>query len=179
MIMLMKNNTTSRKRAEMVKAPALKSSVETSGTVDGPAPYRTPLPAYEGISRAPAEDTKVITIGKGVVFSGKVIEADHVKLEGKADGEIIAKTVELSSSGSLDGNVKCDTFIVAGAFSGEATVSGSLSVKNTGKIKGKISYGSLAVEAGGAVLGTLEQPETKDLPNTLPEKLVSKSPNPE
>ena len=177
MIMLMKNNTTSRKRAEMVKAPALKSSVETSGTVDGPAPYRTPLPAYEVISRAATEDTKVITIGKGVVFSGKVIEADHVKLEGKADGEIIAKTVELSSSGSLDGNVKCDTFIVAGAFSGEATVSGSLSIKCSGKIEGKASYGSLAVEAGGAVLGTFEQGKTRVLPDIPLEKIVSKSPN--
>ncbi len=179
MIMLIKNNTTSSKRAEMFNAPAVRGSVETSGTVDNPTPYRPPLPAYEGISRAPAEDTKVITIGKGVVFSGKVIEADHVKLEGKADGEVTAKTVELSSSGSLDGNVKCDTFIVAGAFSGEATVSGSLSVKSTGKIEGKISYGSLAVEAGGAVLGTLEQAKTKDLPDTPSERLVSKSPNPE
>ena len=175
----MKNNGTTGKRAEMSKAPVLKGLVETSGTVDNPTPYRSPLPAYEGISRAPAEDTKVITIGKGVVFSGKVIEADHVKLEGKADGELAANAVELTSSGSLDGNVKCDTFIVAGAFSGEATVSGSLSVKSTGKIEGKISYGSLAVEAGGAVLGTLEQPETADLPDTPPEKLVSKSPNPE
>ena len=179
MIMLMKNNGASSKRSEIFNASPLKGSVATSGMVDNPTPSRTPLPAYEGMSRAPAEDTKVITIGKGVVFSGKVIEADHVKLEGKADGELTAKTVELSSSGSLDGNVKCDTFIVAGAFSGEATVSGSLSVKSTGKIEGKTSYGSLAVEAGGAVLGTLEQPETKDLPDTPPEKPVSKSPNPE
>ena len=176
--MLMKNNGASGKQTvEILNASPLKGSVATSGMVDNPTPSRTPLPAYEGISRAPAEDTEVITIGKGVVFSGKVIEADNVKLEGKADGELAAKTVELSSSGSLDGNVKCDAFIVAGAFSGEATVSGSLSVKSTGKIEGKISYGSLAVEAGGAVLGTLEQPETKDLPDTPPEKFVSKSPN--
>ena len=110
MTMLMKNNGASSKRSEIFNASPLKSSVATSGMVDNPTPSRTPLPAYEGISRAPAEDTKVITIGKGVVFSGKVIEADHVKLEGKADGELAAKTVELSSSGSLDGNVKCDTF---------------------------------------------------------------------
>ena len=91
--MLIKNNGASSKRAEMFNALAVRGSVETSGTVDKPTPYRPPLPAYEGISRAPAEDTKVITIGKGVVFSGKVIEADHVKLEGKADGELTAKTV--------------------------------------------------------------------------------------
>ena len=90
--MLMKNNGASSKRPEIFNASALKGSVATSGMVDNPTPSRTPLSAYEGISRAPAEDTKVITIGKGVVFSGKVIAADHVKLEGKADGELTAKT---------------------------------------------------------------------------------------
>ena len=90
--MLMKNNGASSKRSELFNASPLKGSVATSGMVDNPTPYRTPLPAYEGISPAPAEDTKVITIGKGVVFSGKVIEAENVKLEGKADGKIASKT---------------------------------------------------------------------------------------
>ena len=92
MTMLMKNNGASSKRSEIFNASPLKGSVATSGMVDNPTPSRTPLPAYEGISRAPAGDTKVITIGKGVVFSGKVIEADNVKLEGKADGKIASKT---------------------------------------------------------------------------------------
>ena len=92
MTMLMKNNNTSSKRPEMFNASGLKGSVETSGTTDRPTPYRSPLPAYEEISRAAEKDTKVITIGKGVVFSGKVIKADHVKLEGKADGIIASKT---------------------------------------------------------------------------------------
>ena len=159
--MLMKNNSVSSKRPEPSKEPVLKSFSESSNSVDIPASHRAPLPFYDETPTFVAKDTKVITIGTGVVFSGKVIEADNVKLEGKADGEITARTIELSSAGSLDGNVKCDTLIVAGTFSGEASVAGSLSVKSTGKIAGKISYGSLDVEAGGAVLGTLEQGEAK------------------
>ena len=62
-----------------------------------------------------------------------------------------------------------------GTFSGEAAVTGSLSVKSTGRIEGKISYGSLAVEAGGAVLGTLEQGETKNLSPTPLEEFVEPS----
>ena len=65
--MLMKNNGASSKRPEIFNASGLKGSVATSGMVDNPTPSRTPLPAYEGISRAPAEDTKVITIGKAMV----------------------------------------------------------------------------------------------------------------
>ena len=176
--MLMKNNSVSSKRPNPSKEPVLKSFSESSNSIDMPAPHRAPLPVYDETPPSVAHETKVITIGSGVVFSGKVIEADNVKLEGKADGEITAKTVELSSAGSLDGNIRCDTLIVAGTFSGEATVTGSLSVKSTGKIAGKISYGSLDVESGGAVLGTLEQGEAKRLPSTPLDKFVGPASKP-
>ena len=90
----------------------------------------------------------------------------------------MAKTVEISSAGSPDGTVQCDTLIVAGAFSGEATILGSLSVKVTGRIAGEISYGSLCVEDGGAVLGNLEQGKTKSLPTAPLEDLVGKTSTP-
>ena len=175
MIMLMKNNSASSKRAEAVRKPALKAFSESANQLDIPAPHRAPLPVCEEVPSPVARETKVITVGTGVVLSGRIIEADHVKLEGTADGEITAKTVELSAAGSLDGNVQCETFIVAGTFSGEAEVTGSLSVRNTGRIEGKISYGSLAVEAGGAVLGTLEQGETKNLSPTPLEEFMGPS----
>ena len=175
MIMPMKNNSALSKRAEAVKEPALKTFSESANQVDIPAPYRTPLPVYEEMPPSVARETKVITVGTGVVLSGRIIEADHVKLEGTADGAITSKTVELSLTGSLDGNVQCETFIVAGTFSGEAAVTGSLYVKSTGRIEGKISYGSLAVEAGGSVLGSLEQGETKNLSTTPLEEFVGPS----
>ena len=177
--MLMRTNNASSKRSETSKEPGLKPFSESSESVDIPSPHSPPLSVYNEGPPTVAKDNKLITIGTGVVFSGKVIEADNVKLEGIADGEIIAKTVEISAAGSLDGTVQCDTLTVAGAFSGEATVVGGLSVKRTGRIEGKISYGSLSVEDGGAVLGTLEQSETKNLPTTPLEGLVSKIPNPE
>jgi len=177
--MLMRTNNASSKRPETSKEPDLKSFSESSELVDIPAPHSPPLSVYNESPPTVAKDNKLISIGIGVVFSGRVIEADNVKLEGIADGEIIAQTVEISAAGSLDGTVKCDTLIVAGAFSGEATVVGGLSVIRTGRIEGKISYGSLSVEDGGAVLGTLEQSETKNIPATTFEGLVSKTPNPE
>jgi len=175
----MRTNNASSKRSETSKEPSLKPFSESSESVDIPSPHSPPLSVYNESPPTVAKDNKLITIGTGVVFSGKVIEADNVKLEGIADGEISAKTVEISAAGSLDGTVQCDTLIVAGAFSGEATVVGGLSVKRTGRIEGKISYGSLSVEDGGAVLGTLEQSQTKNLPATPLECLVSKTPNPE
>ena len=56
---------------------------------------------------------------------------------------------------------------------------GGLSVNRTGRIEGKISYGSLSVEDGGAVLGTLEQGGTKSLPAEPLGALVGKTPKPD
>ncbi|MAI49962.1 MAG: hypothetical protein CMM16_05300 [Rhodospirillaceae bacterium] len=162
--MLMKNKNLSSKRPETSKEPVLRTFSEDFGAVDIPQPSTPPLTIYAEQPLHTSKDMNVITIGQGVVFSGKVIKAESIVLEGTADGEILAKTVEISAAGSLDGTVQCDTLIVAGAFSGKAAVLGSLSVKRTGKITGKISYGSLSVEDGGAVLGTLEQGGTKSLP---------------
>jgi cytoskeletal protein CcmA (bactofilin family) len=176
--MLMRSNNVFSKRPETSKEQVLKSLSESSNSVDIPAPHNLPLSVYNERPPTVAKDNKVITIGTGVVFSGKVIEADNVRLEGTADGEITAKTVEISAAGALDGTVQCDTLIVAGTFSGEATVASSLSVKSTGRIEGKISYGSLSVEAGGAVLGTLEMCATQSSPATSLEELVGASPKP-
>jgi cytoskeletal protein CcmA (bactofilin family) len=92
------------------------------------------LSVYDERSPTVAKDNKLIIIGTGVVFFRKVIEADNVKLERTADGEITEKTVEISSAGTLDGNVRCNALIVAGTFSREATVASSLSVLSSAQV---------------------------------------------
>lgn len=98
-----------------------------------------------------------LQVGEGVSFSGKVIAADKVLIGGFADGEIDARSVEILPTGSLNGSVKAEHLIVAGALTGEADVIGDLFVKSTGTVDGKIAYGRLSVEEGGNVLGVLEK----------------------
>ena len=132
--MTTKNNNVSSKRSETSKEQVLKSFSESSNSVDIPAPHSLPLSVYDERSTTVAKDNKLIIIGTGVAFSRKVIEADTVKLERTADGEITEKTVEISSAGSLDGNVRCNALIVAGTFSREATVASSLSVLSSAQV---------------------------------------------
>ena len=63
-------------------------------------------------------------------------------------------------------------------MSGEAIALVSLSVKRTGRTEEKISYGSLSLDDGSAVLRTLEQSEKKSLATAPLEELVGKTPNP-
>ena len=164
--MLMKNNTVSRQSAGTSKEAVLRPISPSSSAIDIPNKSEPPFAKYDEPEISTSRNANVLTVGDGVSFSGKIIKAESVILEGAADGEILAKSIEISRSGSLTGSVKTDNLIVAGTFSGDASIVGSLSVWSTGRVEGKIEYGSLAVEEGGVVLGTLEHDNAKGLSYT-------------
>ena len=151
----------------------LGSQAKTSGFVEVTRPSTPALSITDVPVALLKKGANVLGVGEGVTFSGKVVEADTVILEGTADGEIIARSVEISMSGSLTGTVNTENLIVAGVFSGDANVSGSLSVKSTGQVGGKVFYRKLAIEEGGIVIGTLEREKSKESLDTTSEKSVA------
>ena len=102
-----------------------------------------------------------MSIGNGVVLSGKVVEADQVVIHGSVEAEINANSVEVMVDGSLTGSIETNMFSVSGTFTGNAQVSGTLTVQKGGSIEGDVSYGSLSVENGGLLFGALSKPAEK------------------
>ena len=119
-----------------------------------------------------AKAQNILSIGNGVVLSGKVVEADQVVIQGSVDAEINAHSVEVMVDGSLTGSIKTNIFSVSGSFTGNAQVFGALTIQKGGTIEGDVSYGSLSVENGGLVFGTLSKPENK--PHQKPRGPTSK-----
>ena len=145
---------------ELGTEPSLKqdwAEEDRAKSISIPEVNRQPISVEYRPYAASSEKNKLLSIGEGVRFAGEVLEADSVVLQGTAEGEIKARSLEISATGSLTGTVSADTMTVAGTFSGDALVVGALNVASSGYIDGKISYGSLSVERGGVVLGTLEQ----------------------
>ena len=103
----------------------------------------------------------ILSIGNGVVLTGKVVEADQVVIHGSVEAEINANSVEVMVDGSLTGSIKTNMFSVSGNFTGNAQVFGALTIQKGGTIEGDVSYGSLSVENGGLLFGTLSKPENK------------------
>ena len=140
------------------------TSSEPLPPIEIPEPIHPPIRVSDTIATPLTGGENILTVGEGVTFSGKVIEADSIVLQGSADGDINARSVEISASGSLTGTVSCEILDIAGVFSGKASVVDGLSIRKTGRIDGEIRYGSLAVEKGGVVLGTLDQGAEKLVP---------------
>jgi len=48
----------------------------------------------------------VLSIGNGVVLSGKVVEADHIIIHGSVEAEVSAISIEVMPDGVLTGTIK-------------------------------------------------------------------------
>lgn len=159
--------------------PALKPFAKPAGS-EGPAqtarssfhpdvPARTPdipgLPPRRGNERVTSADAaKTLLVGGAIQLKGgEISNCERLVVEGKIDGSTLtdSKRIEVMSGGSFKGNASVEEAIVSGHFDGELTASLRLTVRETGRIAGKVRYGSIVIEPGGQISGemqTLESP---------------------
>ena len=129
--------------------------------VEKPSDYETDVDDLRAINTALGTTTKgqgILSIGNGVVLSGKVTVVDKIVIHGSVEAEIDANSVEVMASGILTGTIRTKEFSVSGSFTGDAQVSGNLKIQKGGKIEGDVSYGDLSVENGGLIYGSLSKP---------------------
>lgn len=99
----------------------------------------------------------VLSIGNGVVLSGKIVQAQKVIIHGTVDAEINAKSVEVVAEGSLTGTTIATDLSISGEFKGSAEITGKLTIARGGSLEGDVSYGELTVESGGVLVGDISR----------------------
>jgi cytoskeletal protein CcmA (bactofilin family) len=95
---------------------------------------------------------------------------------GNFEGTITCNSLETGVGSKVSAKVNAGDIIISGFFEGEIVCHNALTVAKTGKVRGKISYGTLTVEPGGVIEGNtsrLESRETKVL--SIPEATSSSS----
>ncbi len=94
-------------------------------------------------------------IGQGTKITGDLISKGDFRIDGvlegtlKTDGRVI-----IGKNGFIHGNVDCDFADVEGKFSGEFTVSNTLTAKSTANISGSIIVGQISTEPGASFNAT-------------------------
>jgi cytoskeletal protein CcmA (bactofilin family) len=107
--------------------------------------------------------TKDITIiSEKSDIEGKLKMPGKVMILGSFTGGINCNSLEIFKDGKAVGSIEAETVIVAGYFEGELTCSGLLTIAKTGKVKGRVAYGNLAVELGGLLDAEVFQLESQD-----------------
>ena len=105
------------------------------------------------------EGSKLI-VGANIRLTGsEIADCDTVIVEGRVEATVDGRVMQISETGNFAGTVSIDMAEIRGRFEGELTVRRRLTVWGTGKVSGRIRYGTLVVEEGGELSGDVDSLE--------------------
>ncbi len=134
------------------EAPRAESAPAAPETAAGSAPAAVP---------AEAKGSKLI-VGPDIKLKGaEITDCDTLVVEGRVEASMDSRVIQIAENGSFHGTVGIDVAEIRGRFDGELTARKQLVIHSTGRVSGKIRYGSIIVEQGAELagdIGTLSTP---------------------
>ena len=98
-----------------------------------------------------------IFIGAGVELKSEVSVPGCASVDGKFEGVLKAKSLNVGQSGHVTGQISVDTAEIRGTVADHLVVQSNLILRSTGSITGTIAYSKVMVEEGGSLAGTIEK----------------------
>ena len=137
-------------------------------TLDNPTPLRPEIPRrvadIPGVPRTATlgametDDAKKLIVGREIRLSGEITACDKLVVEGRVEANLSdSHAIEIAPTGFFKGDAEVDEAVISGEFSGTLRVRGRLLVRATGRISGEVRYGELEVEAGGKIVGQIDE----------------------
>jgi len=106
------------------------------------------------------DDSKRLTVGQGIRLKGEISNCDALIVEGNVEADLSqCRSISVGETGVFSGTVRVEEATIAGQFQGKLVVSGVLSIKKTGRVRGEVRYGALQVDAGGVLAGSADTNE--------------------
>ncbi|HXY59334.1 MAG TPA: polymer-forming cytoskeletal protein [Methylocystis sp.] len=101
----------------------------------------------------------VVYIGEGVSLTGSVQAQDTVVVDGNIEGEVSCAQLIVGPTGVVDGAVSVSEADIYGKIGADIVVKQLLTVRASGRIEGKWTYGEIEVERGAVLAGAAESTE--------------------
>ena len=105
-------------------------------------------------------DTTIIAASSKL--EGSIETEGTLIVDGFVRGKIKCNSLEIIREGNVDAEVDAEEVSVAGNFEGKMLCNGKLTILSTGKVVGEISYGTLSIESGGLLDGTLSKFKSRE-----------------
>src|SRR3546814_10164446 len=134
-------------------------------------PSRRPTPtAYAASERSEpvqTEGSKLI-VGRNIKLKGvEITDCDTLVVEGRVEASMDSRVIQIAESGAFVGTAGIDTAEIRGRFEGELTARTRLVIHASGRVSGKIRYGSIAIEDGGQISGDVAALAEAEAPASL------------
>lgn len=86
---------------------------------------------------------------KGTSVEGNISADSDFRVDGKIKGTLTCKAkVIIGPTGSIEGEVRCQSAMIEGRFDGKIIVSELLNIRDTASINGEVKTNKLIVQAG-------------------------------
>lgn len=94
-------------------------------------------------------------ITEGTNITGDIVAKSGMRIDGTVQGNVKTPSkVVLGETGVIKGVLECDNADIEGKFSGQMTISGTLTLRATAQVDGDVVVGKLAIEPGAAFNAT-------------------------
>ena len=105
-------------------------------------------------------------LGKGTLWVGEVRAGlNSLRIEGTVDGTIHSEgEVTIAPTGHVKGSINAKHLIVTGLVEGVFKIVECLEIHGTGRVEGEVEVGSLVVDEGGTLQGTITRRNIGQLP---------------
>ena len=136
------------------KAP--RPGADPAADVDAPA---------HGQSQANGTRVRHSILSKDLEIVGDLHSDGDISLEGRVAGNIQCRTLTLTGTPAIEGDVNAETIRVCGSFGGHIEAN-KVHLTKTAEVTGDISYRSLAIDEGASFEGTLARRKGPPEPGT-------------
>jgi cytoskeletal protein CcmA (bactofilin family) len=130
---------------------------QSGATMPSNEPAKAEQPKVEEAAPAATESkgSKLI-VGPDIKLKGaEITDCDTLVVEGRVEASMDSRVIQIAEHGAFHGTVGIDVAEIRGRFEGELTARKQLVIYATGKVSGKIRYGSIVIEQGGELSGDI------------------------
>jgi cytoskeletal protein CcmA (bactofilin family) len=126
----------------------------------GTKPVGKAVSSKGGKPQVKTSDTTIVS--NSCRLEGKIVTPGSLIIAGSITGEISCTNLDICKDGAIEATVEAENVNVGGHYEGDLTCNGRLAITSTGKVRGRISYGSLSIESGGIIIGTTSMAKDDD-----------------
>jgi cytoskeletal protein CcmA (bactofilin family) len=107
------------------------------------------------VGAEPASGDRILVVGNGVRFANPVTGCGHIDVFGQIETDFEGECLFVSDTGMFRGTATVERAEIRGHADGDIRVSGRLRVCAGARIGGRIRYGSLQIEPGATIEGSI------------------------
>lgn len=97
-----------------------------------------------------------LVVGEGIYLSGEIRSCRTLVVQGTVEAHVPSRALRVGEGGRFGGSAEVEEAEIAGQFEGTLTVSGKLTITETGRLQGTVRYGELAIAPGGRIAGDVD-----------------------